>query len=202
VVKDVKKAGRTLENANFVEIARAQDYSFAFYEGVNGILIQLAISELIPSTNSINIPQAPINLGRIKHVDLAILQFEACKTQLSNGLSITWQQDFISTGTPFLFPEAVFLTNSSLVASNTIFEIELEYVLPSLGIFNCTNNTPIFHVSYSAKNGTMDSVNNQILSAGYVLNTSTTIPPYGLILAFYIAPDNSWVEVVDERFDI
>jgi hypothetical protein len=202
VVDDVKKAGKTLENAAFIQVARAQDYSFAYYRGINGVLIKLVISELVPARGGINIPQAPINLGPVKHVDLAILQFEACKTQLSNALSITWQPDFISAGTPFLFPEGVFLTNASLVASNTPIEIELEYVLPSLGIFNCSDSVPVFHVSYSAKNGTMNAVNSQMLAAGYILNTSVTIPPYGLILTFYIAPDKSWVEVVDERFDI
>jgi len=198
-VSNIHQVDATMVNAGLTKVAFSGN-KFAFYQAANGLLVKVINQNLLPPTGGVNTPQAPIDIGPIKHADMAIVDSETLKQQFGTLLSINWSV-FQFTNTPMTFPEGTELVDVDVVVSDKIPQIQFEKITPPLGVFASSPTSYTFHPAYVVPAGTMDAVRAQMESAGFVLNTYVILPDVGLVLAYFVGPGNYWIEVVDARFD-
>lgn len=198
-VSNIHQVDATMVNAGLTKIAFSGN-KFAFYKAANGLLIKVINEKLLPPSGGTNIPQAPIDIGPVKHTDVAVRDQDTLKTQFSTLFSINWT-DFAFTDNPITFPEGTVLVDVNVAVSDAIPQIQLEKITPPLTVFNSTLTTYDFHPAYVVPAGTMDAVRAQMEAAGFTLNTYVTLPGFGLVLSYYSGLEKIFIEIVDARFD-
>lgn len=195
-VFDVKSAGRALKQAGMKPVAKGGS-QFAFYKGINGVLIKLVRCDLVPTTGEVNHPQADIVFGPVDHPNIAVYDYEAAKIQLANALSFSWNEPgFTFPGIPYIYAGiGIVATDLRFTPSDTLPTIYIGDGRPHLGPYAASPTTSGFRVVYNAPAGSVPLYRDQLLSAGFALNASVEIPPGNLINAIFTAPQGYWIEV-------
>lgn len=195
-VYNIKSVGHTLKSAGFKLVAKSGS-KFAFYRGLNGVLIKLVRADLVPPSAETNNPQALIVFGAIDHPNIVVYDYEKVKNQLAQALSLTWfEPDFNFPATPFLYAGiGIVPTDIRFTPSNTSPVIFIGDAKPHLGPFAASPTTSGFRIVYNAPAGSVPLYRDQLIAAGFALNASVEIPPGNLINAIFTAPQGYWLEV-------
>lgn len=194
----VHQVDQLLSNANFTKIAFCGN-DFAFFKGENGLLVKVINENLLPSAET-NSPAAPIDFGTIRHIDLAVSKFEELKTQINLLNGSTWT-NFAFQGAPFLFLDGVHVIDVFFAITDILPELQLEHVVPPLGVFQCSDTTYNMHPAYVIPAGGMEDANTQMINQGFVLTTSLSLPGIGLVIGCYEGNGQVSIELIDERFN-
>lgn len=197
-VDHVHQASKIMKDAGFKKIAICGD-EFAFFRGENGVLVKIINNCLLP-TSAENVSQAPIDFGDIRHIDLSVSKYPELQTQLGQINGSTWTE-FGFQGAPFQFEDGVHVIDVTAAITDILPELQLEYVVPALGVFGNSDTSYNMHPAYVIPAGGMDNANTQMIAKGFTLNSSFTLPGVGLIIALYQGVGDTSVELVDERFN-
>jgi len=200
VVPNVHQVDFTMQNSGLTRVAFSGN-NFAFYQADNGVLVKVITQDLLPPVGGVNVPQAPFDLGAIVHVDISVQEFYPLKAQFSKLFSLNWIQiDFPNS--PINFTDGVQYVDIKLAAADSNPVIELEGITPALGVFTNSFSSYNLHPSYAVPPGTVSAAMAQMLAANFTLNTYVSITGIGPVLSFFTTPQNFWIEIVDEDFDI
>lgn len=200
-VENIHHVNLLMLNAKFKKIAICGD-DFVFYKGKNGTLVKIIQEALLPPMGRTQIPQAPMDFGIPSHIDLSIVKYAALKKQYAQILGVPTGPiftEFFATGAVFDFSGVIVPVDVQVAVSNTFPTMQYENVTPYLGVFACSSKTYNYHPAWTVPAGTVPAANDQMIAAGFTLNTSVVYEGE-LILTYYKRADD-WIEVVDARFD-
>jgi hypothetical protein len=201
-VENIHHVNLLMLNAKFKKIAICGN-DFAFYKGKNGTLVKIIKESLLPPMGRTAVPQAPMYFGIPSHIDLAIVKYAALKKQYAKILGVPSGPvftEYFATGAVFNFSGVLVPVDVQVAVSNTFPTMQYENVTPYLGVFACSSKTYNYHPAWTVPAGTVPTANDQMIAAGFTLNSSVSVEGLGLILGYYVYEDY-WIEVVDARFD-
>lgn len=201
-VDNIHHVNLLMLDAKFKKVAICGD-DFAIYKGKNGTLVKIIKETNLPPMGRTQTPQAPMDFGIPSHIDLAIVKYAALKKQYAKILGVSSGPvftEFFATNALFNFSGVMVPVDVQVAVSNTLPTMQYENVTPQLGVFACTSKTYNYHPAWTVPAGTVPTANDQMIAAGFTLNSSVDIPGLGLILAYYVCEDY-WIEIVDARFD-
>jgi hypothetical protein len=201
-VVDLHASGAALLAAGMKLIAISQS-SFAFYQGVDGVVIELVDRSLVPAGSGVNTPQPSlISLGVPSHMDIYACEEDALQAQMSRAFGLTWQPPEVVTNVPFEFADG-----STQYANVTFLSterrrpgVELEVINPHPFPFDCGAQSSTLRPAYSAPTGRTLEVKEQLESAGLTMAAASILNEEPLV-AVYVGTNGYTIEVVDAALD-